>query len=316
MSVPTRPVSGAASTEQANVVAAISVRAVDRLASVLDAVHKQVYEPGAIVVVGGGEAARVAATGFSVQWVPDLRSLLDGLDREITHVWLLHDDTAPRPDAFKALVDEAMRVDASVAGSKLLDAEHPEFLESVGGATDVFGMPHTGLEKGEVDQEQYDVVRDVAFAPGASVLVRRDLLRGLGGSDATLPPLEAGIDFSQRARAAGGRVVVVPSSEVLHASTCGADDAQWRSRAGRIRSALKVYSLLTLVWLIPIGAIIDLVDGLVRIVVGPRLSIVGIFRAWGWNLVNLPSTLAARKVVNQSRQVGDAELFRPFWRQG
>lgn len=310
MSVPTRPIVQDASTVQANIVAAISATGGDHLAAVLDAISRQVYEPQSVVVVGGGEEARSGAAARGVRWEATPRSFLDGLDRAVTHVWLLHDDARPRPDALKALATESIRVDASVAGSKLLNADHPEVLESVGGATDVFCMPYTGLDEGEVDQEQYDVVRDVAFIPGASLLVRRDLLRGLGGQDASLPPLEAGIDFSQRARAAGGRVVVVPSSEVLHEPTCGESVPRWRSRAGRIRSALKVYSVLTLIWLIPVGAFIELLDGVVRLAIGPRTSIVDVFRSWAWNLSKLGSTVAARREMRRSRQVGDAELFR------
>jgi hypothetical protein len=288
----------------------VSATGGDHLSAVLDAISKQVYEPASVVVVGGGDEARAVATTRDIEWAGDLRTLLDGIDRTVTHIWMVHDDARPRPDALKALVSEASRVDASVAGSKLLDADHPEVLESVGGATDVFGMAYTGLEDGEVDQEQYDVVRDVAFIPGASVLVRRDLLRGLGGPDALLPPLEAGIDFSQRARAAGGRVVVVPSSEVLHASSCGEGAPAWKGRAGRIRSALKVYSVLTLIWLIPVGAIVDLLDGAVRLLIGPRKSILDVFRSWVWNLIQLPSTIGARATMKRSRQVGDSELFR------
>ncbi|MFW2339816.1 MAG: hypothetical protein ACN4GK_07185 [Acidimicrobiia bacterium] len=299
-----------ASTVQANVVAAVSADSGDHLGAVLDAVSAQVYEPSRVIVVGDAPAARSAAEGRGIDWYPNLRSLLDDLDREVSHVWLLHDDARPRPDALGALVTESIRVDASMAGSKLLDMDHPETLESVGGATDVFGIPYTGLDEGEVDQEQYDVVRDVAFTPGASVLVRRDLLRGLGGPDRLLPPFEAGIDFSQRARVAGGRVVVVPSSEVLHAPSCRDSAPRWHARAGRIRSSLKSYSLLTLVWLIPVGAIVDVLDAVVRLAIGPRLSIVEVLRSWWWNLIKLPSTLSARRVVVRSRQQGDAELFR------
>ena len=310
MSVPTRPPTSDASTVQVNIVAAISTDSGEHLGPVVDAVSRQVYEPLRVVVVGTAPAAQSGAKGHGVDWYPDLRSLLDDLDREVSHVWLLHDDAGPRPDALGALVTEALRVDASMAGSKLLDMDHPETLESVGGATDVFGIPYTGLDEGEVDQEQYDVVRDVAFTPGASVLIRRDLLRGLGGPDPLLPPFEAGIDFSQRARVAGGRVVVVPSSEVLHAPSCRDSAPRWRARAGRIRSALKSYSLLTLLWLIPVGAVLDVLDAVVRLFIGPRLSLVEVLRSWWWNLIKLPSTVRARGVVARSRQLGDAELFR------
>ena len=102
----------------------------------LDAISKQVYEPASVVVVGGGDEARAVATTRDIEWAGDLRTLLDGIDRTVTHIWMVHDDARPRPDALKALVSEASRVDASVAGSKLLDADHPEVLESVGGATE------------------------------------------------------------------------------------------------------------------------------------------------------------------------------------
>ncbi|MGZ5384280.1 MAG: glycosyltransferase family 2 protein, partial [Acidimicrobiia bacterium] len=155
------------------------------------------------------------AEARAVGWAPDMQTLIAELPPETTHVWLVHDDASPRNDALAALVEGAQRVDASVAGSKLLRADQPGMLESVGAATDVFLVPYSGLDSDEMDQEQYDVVRDVAFVFGASTLIRMDLFKGLGGTDPLLAPQAAGIDLSYRARAAGGRVVVVPSSEVL-----------------------------------------------------------------------------------------------------
>lgn len=310
MSTLERPPASDTTETPASVLAAVLVHRDTDLGGVLDAIAAQVYGPAGVTVVGGDEAARAVVEERGLRWSPSIQQLVQGLEPEIDHVWLLHGDARPRRDALAALVRDLERVDASVAGSKVLRADRPDVLESVGSATDILGEPYSGLEQDEVDQEQYDVVRDVAFVSGTSLLVRRDLLRGLGGPDRTMPPEASGIDFSQRARAAGGRVVVVPSSEVLHEGTCRATVPGWREQAGRVRALLKAYSLLTLSWVLPASFLIGLVAGLVRLFIGPRTALWDWVRAWVWSVGRLPSTLAARRAFRRARQTGDEELFR------
>ena len=163
MSIPDPSQVTAAPATTAVVAAAILVRNESQLEAALDAVARQSYETAFTAVVGGGERSRSVAKTRAVSWVPDMGGLIAGLPEAATHVWLVHDDASPRKDALAALVEGAQRVDASMAGSKLLRADQPGMLESVGAATDVFLVPYSGLESEEMDQEQYDVVRDVAF---------------------------------------------------------------------------------------------------------------------------------------------------------
>jgi hypothetical protein len=207
------------------------------------------------------------------------------------------------------MVGELERTDASVAGAKLLRADRPDTLELVGAATDVFGVPYTGLEDNERDQEQYDVVRDVAYVSGACMLVRRDLFLGLGGPDTTMAPGAAGIDFSQRARIAGGRVVVVPSAEVLHEGTCETGPA-WREDAGQIRAMAKAYQRLTLAWALPGAFATGLISALGHTVIDQRRALLRFFLSWAWNVRRLPSTIDDRRRMRRARLVGDEELFR------
>lgn len=279
------------------------------LTDALDAIAAQVYEPSTIAAVGGGEVAQALAKERKISWVPTPTALADLLGPEITHVWFLHDDAEPRPDALGAMVRELERVDASVVGAKLLHADSPETLELVGAATDVFCVPYTGLEQDERDQEQYDVVRDVAYISGACMLVRKDLFLGLGGPDPTMAPNAAGIDFSQRARVAGGRVVVVPSAEVLHRGTCRTG-APWREEAGQIRALAKAYRGLTLFWVLPAAFLTGLVAAFVHTFTDRRTALGRFALAWAWNLRRLPSTITERKRLQRSRLVGDEELFR------
>ncbi len=293
----------------ASVAVAILVYDIESLPGSFDALGRQVYEAAATYVVGGGDEARRIAADRDAAWLPSVRELLAAVPESVTFVWLLHDRARPRPDALRSLVVESIRVDASVAGSKVLALEEPARLVSVGMATDVFEVPYSGLDPDEVDQQQYEVVRDVATLPPGSLLVRRDLLRGLHGVDRLLEPQSATTDLCQRARLRGARVVVAPSSEVLYPSPPGPRSPSWREEAGRIRAAIKVYSPLTLLWMLPLALLIGLAEAVVAPLVG-RWTLFNLIRAWAWNLVHLPSAVAARWQARKGRVVGDEELFR------
>lgn len=292
------------------VMAVISFVDTDGTAATVEAVRRQVYGVAATVIVGGGDEGERIATELGLEHHATIRELLDGVGSEVEAVWMLHGDSHPRPDALGALVSEMGRQDASMVGSKILLADRPDRLESVGSATDVFGEPYSGLDPGEIDFEQYDVVRDVAFLSGVSVLIRRDLLKGLRGLDPVLAPVAAGQDLSQRARVAGGRVVVVPSSEVLHAGRCAHDVADWRELAGRMRSIIKAYRWMTLAWVLPVGALIGLFEGMIRLLLGQPRPLFDHVRAAGWNVVHLWGTLRERRLLDRVRAAGDEELFR------
>jgi hypothetical protein len=289
------------------VAAVISASDPDLLRRCLEAVEQQVYGASRVFVVGGDDDIRHVAGEFEATWRPNLRAAVVSIDPEITFVWALRERAIPSPQALRVLVQDATRVDASVAGSKIVDVDRPELLVAVGYATDAFDAPFSGLQPGEVDQSQYDVIRDVAAVSGISVLIRRDLYRGLGGIDRSMAPTAAAIDFCQRARLRGARVVVIPGSVVGYD---GVDDLSgWRERAGEIRAMIKSYSPLTLLWSLPVSLLIGLVEGVARIPFG-RFPLPGVIAAWMWNIARLPSALRQRVQVRHGRETGDEELFR------
>ncbi len=292
----------------ASVAAVVIARHPQEVGGALDAIERQVYEPQAVFVVGGGSAAAEIAAASGAEWVPTVAEVADRA-ATATYLWLLHDEARPRPDALSALVVESYRVDASIAGSKLLDRAAPDRLLSVGLATDVFEVPYSGIDDDELDQHQYEVVRDVAVVYGASMLVRRDLLKGLAGLDRKLAPEASAIDLCQRARLRGARVVVVPSSEVLYPARLGRRTVPWDEEAGRIRAMIKVYGVLTLLWTLPLAFATMLLEAVAAPFVG-RWTLFNTARAWAWNLLYLPSTFAARRRARRARVVGDEELFR------
>jgi len=275
------------------------------LDAALSVVGRQVYDPAPEVVVVGD-----VDTSKGVTSAESLEQAISDTSSDVDYLWLLHSDARPRPDALRALVEEVERADASLGGSKLLVAGTQDILESVGSATDVFGEPYSGLDEGEIDLQQYDVVREVAFVSSTSMLVRRDLAQGLRGLDVLLPPVAAGLDFSQRTRLAGGRVISVPSSEVYHQARCEGRFSDWREQAGRLRAVSTAYSLLTLIWLVPYDFLVSILDSVASLLLLRWRPPVRHLLSWGWNLVHLPSLVVARLRFRKVRSLGDEELFR------
>lgn len=276
------------------------------LDAALAVVGRQVYEPPPEVVVVGEDLN----LGLDVATAATLEEAIGTTEPSVDYLWLLHADARPRPDALAALIAEIERNEASLAGSKLLKAGTQDELESVGGATDVFGEPYSGLDQGEIDLQQYDVVREVAFVQSASMLVRRDLAQGLRGLDPLLPPVAAGLDFSQRTRLAGGKVISVPSSEVYHQARCGHRGRGWREQAGRLRAMLIAYRPLTLLWVVPYDLAVSVLDAIASLLLLRWKPLARHAVSWGWNLLHLLSTIKQRRRLRLVRSEGDEELFR------
>lgn len=279
------------------------------LEAALAVLSRQVYEPSPRLIIVGSMDGSELDLDEGTAVVANMEEAIAEHGRGVDYFWILHSDARPRPDALRALVSEVERNNAALGGSKLLVAGSHDELESVGSATDVFGEPYSGLDRGEIDLQQYDVVREVAFVRSASMLVRRDLAQGLKGLDPLLPPVAAGLDFSQRTRLAGGRVVSVPSSEVYHQGRCEKGQG-WREQAGRLRAMLTAYSLLTLLWMVPYEIVVGLLDSIGSLLLGRWRPAARHLVSWAWNLIHLPSTVGQRLRFRNVRSARDEELFR------
>lgn len=304
MSTPSEP------ADRPRVLAVVVVRRGDDIGGVLETIEEQVYGVEDVVVMADRSPALRADAALQPKQASSMAEVLAFAGDRVEYLWLLDSRTTARRDALAALVSTAVRVDASVVGSKILDAANPQHLLSVGGATDVFGFPFTGLERGELDQGQLDVIRDVACLEPASMLVRRDLAGGLGGLDRKLPYIATGLDLCQRARVVGGRVVVSPTSEVFTKAS-GEDRVHtWREQAGRIRVMVKTYSLVTLLWSLPGLLIVGLLSSVYRTARGSWWALPEWISAWLWNIRHLASTLEVRRRAPAVSIDSDAELFR------
>jgi GT2 family glycosyltransferase len=235
------------------------------------------------------------------------------------YVLILHDDAALEPDAVARLVEVAERVDGvGVVGPKIVDWENPRILRGVGSATDRFGYPYSPLEEDELDQGQYDRVREVLFVSSCAMLVSRAALQRAGPPDDRFESKQEDVDFCWRVRLAGFRVLMVPTGVVRHlaASVRGERDGAGPTRSryhverATLAAMLKNFGFVSLLWLFPLFVI----QGLAKLVtwaVSRRFEdLWQLLAAWGWNVVHLPGTLRRRVRTQSVRSIPDRSLRR------
>jgi GT2 family glycosyltransferase len=234
-------------------------------------------------------------------------------------VLLLHDDVALDPGAVERMVAAAGRhEDVGIVGPKVVDWNRPEVLREVGFSADRFGYPHSPLEEGELDQEQYDAPREVLFVSSAAMLIPRAAWSRVGFPDDRLTPADADLDYGWRMRVCGFRVVVAPDAVVRHRAAtaagvrdgAGPDRTRYRTERAALVSVLKNCRLVTLLWVLPLYA----VQGLGRLLfylASRRFERAGeVLAAWGWNVAHVPGTVRRRFRTQSMRRIPDRAVAR------
>ncbi len=259
--------------------------------------------PGAFVRRSGGDRPGFAGA------VNEALGLVEGA----TFYLLMHDDAVLDRSAVRLMVEEAYRSNAAIVGPKILSAAEPDVLLEVGRAIDRLGGSHTGVEQGEVDQEQHDAVRDVFYVSSAAMLVRSDLLAALGGLDPDAFPGSEDLDFCWRARLAGARVIVAPDARVWHYEAAlqrGSADAPGLRDVARkrVRVVLTSYSRASLLAVAPMGLGLAVVEAVVFAFTPRRRQALSTLRAWLWNLRHWRRLRSARRRAQAQRTLHDRDL--------
>lgn len=277
---------------------------------VIDAASRTDPTPRVASVLPGAYVRRLAA---NEGYAPSANVVL-GMVEGAAFYLFCHDDVALAPDAVRLLVEEALRSNAGIAGPKLVDWEDPTRLLQVGLSADFAGIPAGLVERGELDQEQHDAVRDVLAVPGGVMLVRADLFAELGGFDEAMLLHNEDLDLCWRAVIAGARVLVVPAAVARHLEALPRrrpDDDRRRLQARhRLRSVLKCYGPLSLALVLPRLVLTSLAEVLYALVAGRRRHAADVAGAWSWNLAGWRSLLRARRAAQRARRVPDREVRR------
>lgn len=141
-------------------------------------------------------------------------------DPQVSHVWLLNNDTVVHPDALSALIERQAAGDApGMVGSTLYYFAEPDIIQAQGGAhwdAAIFNARHisVGVRRGsELDQSSVESRMD--YVVGASMLVSREFLEQIGLMEESYFLYFEELDWAIRAR---GRFNLgyAPTSGVFH----------------------------------------------------------------------------------------------------
>jgi len=163
---------------------------------------------------------------------------------------LLNPDTQVETDWLEAL-GAALAIDPriGIAGSKILELDG-RTVQHLGGIVHGNGLTdHVG--RGQLDTPAVagaDAVVDCDYVTGASMALRREMLRHIGGFDSGFfPAYFEETDLCWRARKGGWRVVVAQASRLRHIESAASGrmsgDFLQRYHRNRVRFVLKNYSL-------------------------------------------------------------------------
>ena len=247
-------------------------------------------------------------------------ALRSDVAQQSDYVLLMHDDTFLAPNAVANLVAAAERIDGvGVVGPKVLDWEEPQVLREIGHSTDRFGYPYSPLDDGEIDQGQYERIRDVLFVSSCAMLVSRALWTRIGPPDERLAGSHDDLDYCWRARLAGFKVLMTPLAVAHHREATargkrpggpGEIRIRYERERAALASMLKNYSFLSLLWVLPLYLVLGLLRVAVFIVSRKFEDAYQLLSAWRWNLIRLPGTLLRRWRAQRVRAVRDRVVRR------
>ena len=323
--LPTTLAALAAQTRPADVTIGVDAGSTDDSAEILRAAlgdERVVSLPLQARPIGFGEA--VAAGLMQAPTVPP-RESTDSPDQPAAQwVWLIHDDSAPDPQALERLLEAAAGTPrAVILGPKCRGWHDRRLLIEIGFTITGGGRRFTDIDPAEHDQGQHDG-RDVVHAVGsAGMLVRRDVFDALGGFDPALPLYRDDLDLCWRAWRAGHEVHVVPDAVLHHreASYHGRRAGSTRTGQGHRldrRSAVHVLLAHTPLWRVPFTALRLLIGSLIVAIVAllgkdPRRAGDEAL-AWGSQLAHPGRLAAARRAIAQTSTLSSHAAvgeFRP-----
>ncbi|RMG56052.1 MAG: glycosyltransferase family 2 protein [Acidobacteria bacterium] len=106
--------------------------------------------------------------------------------------------------------------DVGIVGAKIYRADDPSRLYCVWEELRYNHVLTRARGEYELDRGQYDGIQDVDCVCGAAMMVRREVFQDIGLFDPTYFAYQEQVDFCQRARQRGIRIVFVPRAKVWH----------------------------------------------------------------------------------------------------
>lgn len=240
------------------------------------------------------------------------------------YVIFLNNDTEQEPDWIERLVEVAesdeqiaalqpklLSMHAKLRGERVFD-----YAGAAGGMLDALGYPYAlgrVFNTVEPDKGQYDEMREIFWASGAAMMVRRKAVEEVGAFDDDFFAHMEEIDLCWRLKIAGYRIVNVPKAVVYHygGATLAAGNPRkiYLNHRNNLMMIIKNASRSHLLWLLPVRVVLELAALLYyQRYAGEYVRYV--WRALWWNVQHFAKNIAKRRAVQTKRKQSDREIFK------
>ena len=205
---------------------------------------------------------------------------------------LLNPDTEVFPDMVDELVGALRDPEIAVTGCKIYYPDRKTIQHAGGYIRDNGLTMHYGTD--QLDEGQFDEMKDVAYVTGAALATTREVFMRAGMLDeGYFPAYFEETDLCLRVRRLGYRVVYVPGARVVHheSTTTGKYTPRfyYLYHKNRIRFMLKNYS-----WRFLLDRALPMEERWLDIIT-PWEQAIPLNKGYLANIVNLPRTLMARR---------------------
>jgi len=234
------------------------------------------------------------------------------------YIALLNSDVTVDPNWLTEIVKFMDSPEVGAAQSKLLRMDAPEFLDCSGGLLDYYGY-HFERGRGK-SSSMYNQPGEIFYAKGASILLKREVLKKSGVFDPDVFLYFDEVDLCWRIHLSGYKVVYAPASIVYHASGSTASEMQSESRLyfyvrNHLMMLLKNYELSNAFRVVAASILFEARNVALSLARRKPLRGLAILKALWWNVRNLKVTWSKRQTVQTLiRRVSDSQIRRQMLR--
>lgn len=231
------------------------------------------------------------------------------------YILLLNNDTTVNKNLLKVMV-EKMEMDKTIGvmQPKIKMMDNPGLLDNSGSYLTYTGfLMHRGY--GAKDSKKFDQQEFIFSAKGACLMARKSIIDKVGLFDDDFVSYMEESDFCFRVWLLGYKVLYYPKTFINHKvgfsySKKNVIEVNFNSFKNRILMLIKNLNTLNLILVLVPHILIVLGLGVFYLIKLQFSKASMIFRAIGWNIININKTLIKRSRIQKIRKVRDRVIFK------
>ena len=304
----------------------------DCLKSVYDYTESVTFE----VIVADDQPHDDGSIGRALETWPDIRVVKTGggkglafgcnrgLEIALGRYAILLNNDVEVTDGWLSTLVRAADADERIGACqpKVRSMREKERLDSegaAGGMMDIYAYPFClgrVFDRVEMDEGQYDESRDIFWALGGAMFLRRSALDATGFLDEAFYMHMEEIDLCWRLHLAGYRVISVPDSVVYHWGGFSLKQETFQRLYLKHRNSfvmlLKNGSALTLARTVPVRVVLEVLTGLAILKGDWKRAVAGVAGAL-WVIFHPLDVLRRRRQSQAVRRVSDREVAKAMY---